>query len=637
MAIASTQLKERFKLWFFQGLSGARRQAHNDKDVWWKVVCLTGVDYFSSLGYAPGIAFLAAGFLSPLASIILVLLNLVGALPVYQKVAQYSPHGQGSISMLAGLLPRWKGKALVLCLLGFAATDFVITITLSSADAAAHVVQNPWVPLWLQNRMLITMFMILVLGSVFLKGFREAIGISFVLVTIYLTLNFVVVAFGLYRIALHPLLVTDWISLLFAQYQSPWKMLAISVLIFPKLALGMSGFETGVAVMPHVEGDPGETEEHPLGRIRNTRKMLAAAAVIMGFFLITSSFVTAVLIPPQAFQEGGEANGRALAYLAHRFFGDNFGSIYDASTILILWFAGASAMAGLLNLVPQYLPRYGMAPNWAAATRPLVLFFVAVAFAVTMIFHADVDAQGGAYATGVLVLMTSAAFASSLIVWKKSRLQRWCFSIITLIFVYTTITNIVQRPEGLHIASFFICTILVLSLVSRAMRSTELRVRRIILDQNVKSFIEEACGYGAIRIVSHRPGPEGDYAQSAEEARRIHNLPKDAPILFLEVTVGDASEFSSNVLHVHGAQYGQFKILRCVSAAVPNAIAALLLYIRDKTHSIPHIYMGWTEGNPITYILKYLFFGEGETAPITREILREAEPVPQKRPRVHVG
>ncbi len=134
--------------------------------------------------------------------------------------------------------------------------------------------------------------------------------------------------------------------------------------------------------------------------------------------------------------------------------------MYDISTILILWFAGASAMAGLLNIVPRYLPRYGMAPDWAQATRPLVLVFTAICFAVTIWFEASVDAQGGAYATGVLVLMSSAAVAASISAWMRKERAKWAYLAISVVLFYTTIANIVERPDGIKIASFFIFSII---------------------------------------------------------------------------------------------------------------------------------------------------------------------------------
>jgi len=297
--------------------------------------------------------------------------------------------------------------------------------------------------------------------AVFLKGFKEAIGIAVVLVVIYLGLNVITIGVGLFEIFTHPELVANWKEAVWATKTSGGiggivAVVGLSLIVFPRLALGLSGFETGVAVMPLVQGP---------GRIEKTRRLLASAALIMSFLLIGSSFVTSVIIPHQEFcprvdcgaarqltdvpeycsctadessakivREPGKANGRALAYIAHRYLREIFGSVYDLSTILILWFAGASAMAGLLNIVPRYLPRYGMAPEWARATRPLTIVFTLICFAVTIVFEASVDAQGGAYATGVLVLISSAATAVTISSFRGMSRWRWAFGFIMAVF-----------------------------------------------------------------------------------------------------------------------------------------------------------------------------------------------------------
>lgn len=522
--------------WLLDGLvdgTGAYPGPHAAQAVrthsWWRVMCPSGVDYFSTLGYQPAIAALAAGLLSPLATIVLVLLTLLGALPVYRRVARESFNGSGSIAMLEHLLPWWAGKVFVLVLLGFAATDFMLTITLSATDASAHVIENPFAPEWLDDaRVPLTLGLVTVLAVVFLKGFHEAIGIASSSST-YLALNLVVIVVSLGHVAGNMIVVTDWWAALTAQHGNPVIMIGIALLVFPKLALGLSGFETGVAVMPQITGDPSDTPNKPAGRIRGATRLLTTAAVIMSSFLITSSIVTTFLIPQEQFQPGGEANGRALAYLAHEYLGEGFGTVYDVSTICILWFAGASAMAGLLNLVPRYLPRYGMAPHWARAVRPLVLVFTLIAFVITIVFDADVDAQGGAYATGVLVLITPAAAAVTIsAIRKRQRAATIGFAVITTVFVYTTVLNVIERPDGIRIAGLFILGILLTSVISRITRSFQIRATTITFDDTALGFLRDDAQRGEIRIVAHEPhgGSREEYRAKSTAERHYSHIPR---------------------------------------------------------------------------------------------------------------
>lgn len=587
------------------------------------------------------------------------------------------------------------------------------------------MIENPFVRQYVESAQLpITLVFIALLGAVFLKGFNEAIGIAVFLVAAYIGLSLVVVGVGLQDLLLHPVKFSDWLGLLSTGYSSPLALIGAALLVFPRLALGLSGFETGVVVMPLIKGDATDSEEAPKGRIRNAKKLLLSAALIMSVMLISSAFVTTVMIPRSEFwstttatteenaetlksgtatikmpldvqinpkhvltyqiptnlptmgqptnitatyqnetihmiatikplgnvysvtleKHKGEANGRALAYLAHHYLGDGFGTIYDISTILILWFAGASAMAGLLNIVPRYLPKYGMAPDWTLATRPLVLIFTVLCFAVTIAFNASVDAQASAYATGVLALMTSAAIAVTLSAIRHGQKRlSFLFGITSLIFVYTTANTVLEQPDGLRIAGFFIALIVTISIFSRVTRSTELRITEIEFDKVAEDFIEDTAHRSELHLIANKrqAGDWGEYHDKEFAEREDHHIDQRDPVLFFEVEVSDASAFDAKLqvrgLTIEGPNGEKYRILRATAPAVPNAIAAFLFELRNRTSLIPHCYFTWSEITPIANVIRFLFFGEGDTAPMTREIIRQNEPKPRRRPRVHVG
>jgi hypothetical protein len=497
---------------------------------------------------------------------------------------------------------------------------------------------------------------------------------------VYLVLNLVVVGLGVMYVVQHPNLIANWWANIQlgpdhwhlseeARHHIPLQgagaltLIAINLLLFPKLALGLSGFETGVAVMPLVKGNDDDDPKHPIGRIRNTRKLLLVAALIMSTFLIGSSMVTSMLIKPAELHEavdgvGGHAKDRALAFIAHgesvhpidgwirdatgiKLFGNVFGTIYDLSTVVILWFAGASAMSGLLNLVPRYLPSYGMAPEWSRAIGPLASVFTCINLFVTLVFQASVTAQGGAYATGVMVLISSACVAATIDQYRKRKgawwfRTPWTFVFIGIVFVYSTIDIMINKPDGLKIASCFIAAVIILSMVSRTLRSTELRFLHFDFINNESKFLWDTLRLLEFPVlVPHRPGRQ-TLQEKETQIRQVHRLGNDVPIVFVEATLGDTSQFYQSPLMEIRQEEGRFiiKVTRCVSIA--HVIATLALEL-SKVGKPPEIHFGWSDESPMAANLRFVLFGEGNVPWMVRELIRLAEAEPEKRPAVIIG
>src|SRR5262245_6569208 len=387
------------------------------RTAWLWVLCVVGLDYMSTLGYMPSIAYDSAGRLAPLVMGFVGLMTICGALPLYWYIAGRSPHGQGFTALLEKHISGWLGKLLILVVLSFAAADFIFTRTFSTADAAEHVIHSPhpeWnqtlkdfsarfdankhhLPDWLEHSVarwdgprlsatLVLLFVGMVVGIIFRKGIRRRfIQIAVAVVGFYLLLNIIVIGAGLWFLYDHPERVADWWHNVISgnwdaravQSGGPVSaapLAATCVQLFPKVILGLSGFEMVMLLMPLVKGRPNDDPERPAGRIRNTRKLLLAAGITMPLYLVAASFVTTLLIPPEAFRTSGQAANRALAYLAHGgvvvglpsgetvspLFGLAFGTIYDVGTIAILCLAGVGVSLCLLSYVPPTLHRLGM-------------------------------------------------------------------------------------------------------------------------------------------------------------------------------------------------------------------------------------------------------------------------------------
>ena len=423
------------------------------------VIWLTGVDYFSTIGYQPGIALLAAGAVSPIATAILVAVTLLCALPIYAQVAGRSYAGLGSIAMLENILPGWPGKVMVLVLLGFAATDFVITMTLSASDAAQHATQNPYLQTFLHDANLpVTLVLLALLAAVFLKGFKEAIELAAAVCVPYIVLNAVVMGRALFVVSTHPAAFPDWLDAL--------------------------------------------------------------------------------------------------------------------------------------------------------------------------------RAQGGAYATGVLVLMFSASVAASLSLWKEGQraMSLYCWGVV-LVFGYTTVANIIERRDGIVIASIFILLILTISGVSRYWRATELRVGGHHFTDAQSEALWKEMAEKKVNMVPVRSLEKDIRDQRVRKVRSNYNVKGDVALVHLEL-LDNRSEFLTP-LQITVTKDGEEYLVEATQAvAIANGVAYLSEILHPRS-----LYLGLSRQNLMRQSFRYFLLGEGETGLMVYTILQhhwEVTPYEDVRPCIYL-
>jgi hypothetical protein len=662
---------------------------------WWLVLGLVGLDYFSTLAYLPS---MVADPRAPLAAAGVVIVTLIFALPIYWYVVGRSPSGRGATGLIDQRIRGWTGKLLLLVLLGFVATDFVVTRTLSVADASVHVIANPiwrdYVESFVQNKesirdslppmlrgsafnfwteqLVLTVVLTVLcfsLWAMLRRGFTLTfLRLGALVVIVYLFLTGLIVGSCLLYLLDHREIVVDWWNRLGAEGDLPAKgstlefAIAIGFLtlvLFPRMALGLSGFELSMASAPLVRANPEDDPEFPRGRIRRTRALMFVAALTMSVYVLGSVLSVTLLVPEEKLKEGAPAQHRALAFLAHGdwdqktkknepaeaispLFGETFGTIYDLSTVAILCLAGASSAIGMRDVVPFYLARYGMQLHWAQRTGVILHLFNLVVLVVTVVFRASVSAQQTAYATSVLALLAGAAVAATMDVrarWKGSWLQPFVtapFVFVSGFFLLVGALITVLNATGLAIALGFVLVTVTTALVSRWLRSTELRFEGFTFaDEGSKERWEQIRGLEFQVLVPHRPGtislPEKEH-----EIRARHRIEASVPVIFVEAEKGDASDFMQAPLLGIRQEEGREIIRVSQCASVAHVLAAMGLAFREVGKP-PEIHFGWSDESPFAANLNFLLLGEGNIPWMVQALVRKAEPDAARRPRVVIG
>lgn len=670
------------------------------RTAWPWVLCVIGLDYLSTLAYQPSVAFGAAGRLAPLVTLLVAAVTIFLVLPIYLYIAGRSPLGGGSTSLLELCIPGWRGKLLLLILLGFGAVDLVFTRTFSAATAAEHITRSPSAD-WQQtldaatregeglrqqlnpelrvlsegmwNRQTVVSMIVLVGGTIagliFFSGYsRGFVRLAVVTVSVYLLLTLYVIGSGGIYLFEHPSLVHQWWTDVWAGNWKPggtaqgvpsWGRLFIVCLpLFPAVALGLSGFELTLMSMPLVRGRPDDNPEQPRGQIRNTRLLLTVAALSMSMYLLVSTLITTILIPPGAQLGKGDAKYRALAYLAHggplsdgqpatamsSTFGLLFGTIYDLSTVAILMLAGLSFAMTLSSWIPPYLQRLGMEFNWSVRLGGLVWLFTALKFVVTLYFGADVDAHRAAYLTGVLAMFAFAALAATVDVWQKRKRLQWrklyrvppLFMFALVVFTFSVIWVATDRPIGAVFAAAFILLVIGMSLGTRAWRSTEFRFSGFdFADKATEHEWERLKSSDFPVLVPYRSGPRS-LKEREIEVRSRHRIPGALPIVFVQAELADPSDFHHRPRLRIVREDGRVvvHITRCCSIAHAIAAAALEL---SSAGAVPEVHFGWSTENPLTANLHFVLFGHGNVPWMVYNLIRQSKVSESRKPRVVVA
>jgi hypothetical protein len=666
---------------------------------WIWVLCVIGLDYISSLAYVPSVAYSVAGPIAPLVIGVVVVVTLFLAVPLFCYTAGRSPHGHGSLGLLERVLPGWRGKFCVVVMLGFIATDLVFTRTFSAADAAEHLIHSPYHP-WQHTldeaalvtdsakeqlpteiaslagpsntkQLIITIGLIVVgsaFGWLFRKGFdRRIVRIAVVAVGVYILLTAYLVGSGLAYFFDHPELVERWWDGVRAgtwkttppEGGMTWPMLILAaVLLFPHVALGLSGYELTLAAMPLVRGKPDDDLIRPRGRINRTRWMLVVSALLMSILLLASTFVTTILIPGDALKTDGRAANRALAYFAHggplvdgvdahsicRTIGPTFGAIYDASTVVVLTLAGLTVLIGTRELIPPYLHRLGMEWTWSRRLGLLMYALTAIKIGVTYFYRADVDAQRGVYLTGVLALFTGASLTAMADVWMRRKAVGWkrpfrispLFLLASIVFAASLIVVAVRHPAAVRMAGIFVVILLGTSMVTRFFRTRELRFEGFDFESpQSRELFEDLTHHHFPMLVPMQPG---GYTLAEKEfaIRTDHRLPEHLPVVFILAELGDPSDFAHRPL-ISVEKEGDHvvvEITRCTS--IPHAIAACALEIA-KEGPVPELHFAWSSQNPFTANLNFVLFGQGNVPWMVHELIRTAKIPANRKPRVMIG